>query len=336
MITTSNKKNTTRIFVTKNHSSKKIETSKASADKSSRQIFESYLCKASELSLAATLDCGQCFRWKKDNSDLSELLKKNDKIRRKDNRNNCNDNYSANEMVSYLGVVCGLPIRVWNDGDSVWARGHGELNFWRDYFDLDRNYDEILSQFGHHAFTRAAINYGRGLRVLRQDAWEMLCSYVISQNNNIPKISSSISKLCVLCGERIEFDGVEFYSFPSADKILSLEKSELRRIGLGYRVDYVISAARAIVSGELKLDELKNLSTEESRERLLRIHGVGPKVANCVLLFGLGKLDAFPIDTWISKAAKYYDNDLEGSRFGQYAGIAQEYIFYYIRNLKEK
>ncbi|MDR2761783.1 MAG: hypothetical protein LBB88_04200 [Planctomycetaceae bacterium] len=310
----SNKKFESQFFVTKNQS-EKIKQSKPlklsdNFDSERQLIFESYLCNLSELSLPATLDCGQCFRWRRDNS--------------------------VNELISYNGIVRGLPIRVWNAGDSVWARGCGTVEFWRNYFDLDRDYNAILSSVGFHPFTQAAIEYGRGLRVLRQDAWEMLGSYIISQNNNIPKICSSILKICVLCGERIEFDGLEFYSFPSADKILALDESELRRAGLGYRSEYLFSAARAMVESEINLDEMRNLSTIEAREKLLSLRGVGPKVANCVLLFGLGKLDAFPIDTWISKAAKYYDNKLDGTKFGKYAGIIQEYIFYYIRNLKEK
>ncbi|MDR1052827.1 MAG: hypothetical protein LBL39_01520 [Planctomycetaceae bacterium] len=269
---------------------------------SDQSVFESYFASALELSLEATLDCGQCFRWQRDSSTSV-----------------------------YRGVVCGFPARVWREGEAVRIRGRGGVEFWRDYFDLGRDYEEILSQFGSHPFTQAAIKYGQGLRVLRQDAWEMLGSYIISQNNNIPRISSSIYKICASFGERIEFDGFEFYSFPSAAVIAGLSETDLRQAGLGYRSEYLISAAGAVVDGKIKFDEIKKLATDDAREKLLQLRGVGLKVANCVLLFGLGKLDAFPIDTWIARAAKYYDNDLSGARFGKFAGIAQEYIFYYIR-----
>ncbi|MDR2345018.1 MAG: hypothetical protein LBE18_03040 [Planctomycetaceae bacterium] len=299
--------------------------------------FESYLCPDSELSLTATFDCGQCFRWRRENADSdSDSFVPSQRRRDKVKRNNCNDNCDSDSIgnkISYNGIVCGLPIRVYSDGVSVRAKGYGTIDFWRNYFDLERDYKSILSQFGDHPFTAAAIKFGCGLRVLKQDAWEMLVSYIISQNNNIPRISSSISKICAMCGERIEFDGLEFYSFPSAEKILKLNESELRQAGLGYRTDYLISVSQAAAEGKINLDEIKKLPTDEAREILLQLRGVGPKVANCVLLFGLGKLDAFPIDTWINKAAKYYGNNLDATRFGKYAGIAQEYIFYYIRNL---
>ncbi|MDR2642272.1 MAG: hypothetical protein LBC74_05720 [Planctomycetaceae bacterium] len=295
-----------------------VNSLKTTENKSNSEnlIFESYISSASELSLEATLDCGQCFRWQREASF-----------------SNFDNNCGANGVVKilYRGIVCGLPIRVWSDGASVWARGVGTVEFWRNYFDLGRDYGEILLQFGSHPFTLAAIEFGCGLRVLKQDAWEMLGSYIISQNNNIPKISSSIAKICVLCGERIEFDGTEFYSFPSAETIARLKESDLRQTGLGYRTEYLISAAQKVAENKLKLDELKNLPTNEAREKLLQLRGVGPKVANCVLLFGLGKLDAFPIDTWMEKAKKYYNNNLDATKFGNFAGIAQEYIFYYIR-----
>ncbi|MDR2171529.1 MAG: hypothetical protein LBP59_15410 [Planctomycetaceae bacterium] len=299
-----------------------------------RLIFESYLGSAAELSLEATLDCGQCFRWQRDDSFM---LRRGSGGQFRSGGvcpNNSNDNSNCSDsgvIISYRGIVCGLPLFVWSDGISVWGRGFGVVEFWRDYFDLGRDYGVILSQFNSHPFTQAAIKFGRGLRVLRQDTWETLGSYIISQNNNIPKICSSISKLCVLCGGRIDFCGCEFYSFPSAVAIASLGESDLRQIGLGYRAEYLLHVSRAVAEGKINLEVIKKLPTEAAREKLLQLRGVGPKVANCVLLFGMGKLDAFPIDTWIAKAAEYYDNKLDGSQFGKYAGIAQEYIFYYIR-----
>jgi N-glycosylase/DNA lyase len=331
-----NKKRTTitsdkNIIVTKKTPTKK-NTTKINSNQS---IFESYLCSVGELSLEATLDCGQCFRWWREDVGSSILGKRGGKITSGDIcLNNCNDNCGVGSgviKVSYCGIVCGFPVCVYSDGESVFVRGFGTVEFWRDYFDLGRDYSKILPQFGSHPFTIAAINFGRGLRVLKQDAWEMLCSYIISQNNNIPRISSSISKICVMCGECIEFGGVEFYKFPSASAILGLGEAALRQAGLGYRVEYLMTAARSVIEGKLEFDQLKKLSTEEARERLLCLRGVGMKVANCVLLFGLGKLDAFPVDTWIEKAKKYYDNNLNPNQFGQFAGIAQEYIFYYIR-----
>ncbi|MDR1479067.1 MAG: hypothetical protein LBJ00_09000 [Planctomycetaceae bacterium] len=333
----------------KNNSAQTHNTEIDSAD---RLVFESCIGTAAELhantasqnglktkpvvrtgygiSLEATFECGQCFRWQRGNFDLLTQHETGTKSIGSDICPNTNTN-GGKITEFYQGIVCGFPAFVWRDGDSIWVRGRGTVEFWRDYFDLGRDYDEILSQFDPHPFTQTAIEYGHGLRVLRQDAWEMLGSYIISQNNNIPKISSSIYKICSLFGERIEFGGFEFYSFPSAAVIAELREPNLRQAGLGYRSEYLISAAGAVVEGKIKLDELKMLATDEAREKLLQLRGVGPKVANCVLLFGFGKLDAFPIDTWIARAAKYYDNNLNAARFGKYAGIAQEYIFYYIR-----
>ncbi|MDR0391833.1 MAG: 8-oxoguanine DNA glycosylase, N-terminal domain-containing protein, partial [Planctomycetaceae bacterium] len=164
--TTSNK----NIIVTKNTPTTK-NTTKINSNQS---IFESYLCSAEELSLEATLDCGQCFRWQRENIDSSILGKLDGKIASEDIcLNNCNDNSDVGSdaisevvKVSYCGIVCGFPVRVYSDGKSVFVRGFGTVEFWRDYFDLDRDYCKILPQFGSHPFTIAAINFGRGLRVL--------------------------------------------------------------------------------------------------------------------------------------------------------------------------
>jgi N-glycosylase/DNA lyase len=292
----------------------------------SSEIVDAVLTDNIKLSLTATLECGQCFRWQNANNNLQKHKNTNAEL---------SDDIKGD--VSYYGIVCGMPVRVWESGSGgeVRVKGRGTIEFWRDYFDLDRDYDLILSQFGTHPFTLAAINFGRGLRVLRQDAWEMLFSYIISQNNNIPRISSSIAQICRAKGEPIDFDGRRFYSFPLPEAAVKFSELELRQAGLGYRVEYLMAATRAVLDGKLNFVELKKMPTEDARQKLLELRGVGSKVANCVLLFGLGKMDAFPIDTWIAKSAKYYDGNLDGTRFGEFAGIAQEYIFHYIRQTEK-
>ncbi|MDR1484455.1 MAG: hypothetical protein LBT09_06490 [Planctomycetaceae bacterium] len=281
---------------------------------SDKAIFETQLCTATELSLTATLECGQCFRWQ----NFSGL------------RASCGSE-SGQGVLKYGGIVSGFPVFLWLSGSRVFIRGFGGVEFWRDYFDLCRDYSEILPQFGDDSFTLSAIEFGKGLRILRQDAWEMLCSYLISQNNNIPRISASIAKLCRYCGEVVSLDGVEFFKFPSAGVVGGLGEGKLRDFGVGYRAGYILDAAKAVNNGEINFEQLRKLSTVEARSRLLELRGVGAKVADCVLLFGLGKLDAFPVDTWMEKAKKYYEKNLNAEKFGKFAGIAQEYIFYYIR-----
>ncbi|MGL4593426.1 MAG: DNA-3-methyladenine glycosylase family protein [Thermoguttaceae bacterium] len=265
------------------------------------------LADVSKLSLSHTLLCGQCFRWEREPDG------------------------------AFFGVVDGFPARVEEKNGVIYINAEGEIDFWRSYFDIERNYEHITQKFPQHHFTQAALKFGKGLRVLRQNPWEMLCSYVISQNNNIPKIRSSILKMCQNWGDAKEFHGKAFHSFPRPEQLTHLKPSDFNKIGIGYRDKYLHATKEAVLNGKLDFEELKMLPTNEGREKLLSIFGIGPKVANCVLLFGFGKFDALPEDKWIKEAsAKYYDGNLAKESFGNYAGIAQQYIFHYIRNGRDK
>lgn len=248
-------------------------------------------------------ECGQCFRFNRD------------------------------ERGDYTGVAMGRALRVRRAGESIYISGGIDdfENVWRDYFDMDRDYADIRASLAIDPYMEAATVFGAGIRILRQDRWEALCSFIISQCNNIPRIKKIIERLCQSYGETIEFDGKTYYTFPTAARIAAL--SALDGIGSGYRAPYILNAARAVASGELDLAALACSDYDTALKALLRLNGVGKKVANCVILFGLQMLSAFPIDVWIKKAISgQYGGDFDPEIFGEYAGVAQQYIFYFARS----
>ena len=236
----------------------------------------------------------------------------------------------------YLGVAYGRPIYMENSSDGVSLHcSQSEFDtVWKDFFDLDTDYAVIAQALPKDGFTSAAVEFGRGLRILRQEPWEALCSFIISQCNNIPRIQSIIDRLCRLFGEEIEWRGQTLYTFPSAERLAQCTSEDLAPLRCGYRAPYIISAAKTVAACGSYFEELADLPTPEARKKIMELEGVGPKVADCFLLFGLHKLDAFPVDTWMKKAAVYYGGKFDPSLFGEYAGIAQQYIFYYARSGK--
>ena len=265
----------------------------------------------SDFDLVKTFECGQCFRW-----DIEE---------------NC---LNVEGEVSYIGVAHGRVARVRQCCESVFISASIEdfETTWRGYFDLDRDYAQIRKQLCLDDFMRSATEYGEGIRILRQDKWEALCSFIISQNNNIPRIKSIVNKLCREFGDEIKFEGRSFYTFPCAERLAVLTADSLASLRCGYRAEYIIRAAKTIAEGTVNLDAISHESPDVARAALKKLHGVGDKVADCVLLFGLHMLDAFPVDVWMKKAvAKHYGSTFNPSIFTPYAGIAQQYIFHYMR-----
>lgn len=254
--------------------------------------------------LAQTLDCGQAFRWKAD----------------KDGR--------------WSGIAYGRYIELYREGDDIVIYGTNEREFkeiWSFYFDLERCYSDIIEKVSKNEIVRRAAEYGSGIRILNQEPWEALCSFIISQNNNIPRIKGIIERLCTNFGDRIK----NGYSFPKAENLALLEADELSSIRSGFRAKYIIDAARKVSSGEINLEALKNTDFESARNTLMKIKGVGPKVADCTLLFGLGHIEAFPRDVWIKRAmATMFDGELPECAL-PYAGIVQQYIFYYARTVND-
>jgi N-glycosylase/DNA lyase len=259
-----------------------------------------------------TFDCGQCFRFEKSNKGRHES--------------------------EWEGVAFGRQVSFARDGERLYVYNSTEEEFeriWRRYLDLDTDYltidKDILSRSDSDAL-RNAVSFGHGIRILRQDPWETVCSFIISQNNNIPRIKKIVRALCERAGDRV--DGSEEFSFPSPSAVGELGVEGLFDLKTGFRAKYIYDAASRVASGEISLDGIMDMASPEGAEELCRIKGVGPKVAACALLFGFGKYDAFPVDVWIKKAIeKYFPGEFDPSRLGPYAGVAQQYLFYYERYL---
>lgn len=264
------------------------------------------LCTTVELDFVKTFECGQCFRWNPDDSG------------------------------AYCGVAAGHVARVFSEGDYVYIQTHeASMSFWHEYFDLETYYDVARRSVEICDYMRECAEYGAGIRILRQDKWEALCSFIISQCNNIPRIKTIVERLCSLFGERIETGWGSVYTFPEASRIALLTLEDLAPLRSGYRAKYILSAAKTIASGELDLEATALLSGNDARRELKRLQGVGDKVANCAVLFGLHCMDAFPVDTWIKKAlSTYFEPDFDPACLGEYAGLAQQYMFYHAREKK--
>lgn len=203
-------------------------------------------------------------------------------------------------------------------------------NVWTDYFDLSRNYRNIRSRIrGKNRFIDQAAKAGAGLRVLRQDPWEMLVTFIISQRKNIPAISKAVEGLCVRYGDEFVTDYEHIHAFPTPGELCQAGEEGLRSCGLGYRAAYVQDAAQKVANGELNLSALTALGDEELFTELMKVHGVGKKVANCVCLFGYGRTSRVPVDVWIARAI---EEECQGcdpfGDFGADAGIVQQYVFY--------
>ncbi len=270
------------------------------------QVLEKiYLGSLREIDPVKTFECGQCFRW------------------------------NADENGDYYGVAFDKAAKVITEGEEVYIITTREDydSIWRKYLDMDRDYESIRLGFDGGEYLARCAEYGAGIRILQQERWEALCSFIISQCNNIPRIKGIVEKLCAAYGRRIEFEGREFYSFPSAETIAALEPEDLAHIRSGYRAAYIVGAARAVARGEIDLEALAKTDSETAMKGLLSLNGVGKKVANCALLFGLGHMEAFPIDVWMKRALnEHFDPDFDPESLGEYAGLAQQYIFYFARS----
>ena len=281
----------------------------------------------SEFSPAQIFDCGQCFRF-----DAAGMAGHGDKA-------------SLSGATEFTGVAMGRYIRVASLGDGEIRIDGASPEDWRDvwsgYFDIMTDYADVqrrvISAFsaacGHDdGHMRRCVNVGRGIRILRQDPFETLISFIISQNNNIPRIKKTIAALCERYGAAIGGSGltdVPQYAFPTPEAIIDAGEDGMRELKTGFRAPYIVGAARAVADGSLDLDALKKASGAEAREALTKLKGVGPKVASCVDLFGLGHKDAFPVDVWMKKVlSRHYPDGIDIPSLGEYAGVGQQYLFY--------
>ena len=261
--------------------------------------------------LAKTLTCGQCFRWIQ-NGPQDFIIIAHNKL--------------------YHLIQEGETLQVYSDDFEAEDNLHN-------YFDLDTEYNFELS--ANDTFALKAIEAGKGIRILKQDPFEALISVIISQRNNIPKIKSTINRISTTYGEPISIElanypnGVTFHTFPTPEKIVNRSAYTLDECGVGYRTGYIYGAARTILQNPSLLGDLKTCSSAECVARLQEFRGIGPKVANCVALFGLGHLDCFPIDIWMQRVIdKYYGEYLDPTTYGKYAGVMQQYMFYYMKYSK--
>lgn len=205
-------------------------------------------------------------------------------------------------------------------------------SIWKEYFDLQEDYDSIMGLVPmEDSYMKKAIQKGYGIRILKQDLWEIIISFLISQQNNIPRIKKSIQMLCERYGEKKMNAQKEIYhTFPKPEAFIDVSEEELKVCNLGYRDKYILRTAREVVEGKISLEAIKRLSYEEAKKELLKLYGVGVKVSECICLYGLHHLEAFPIDTHIQNVLK--ENYPEGFPFdiyGKYSGVLQQYAFYY-------
>ena len=276
------------------------------------------------LDVGKTFDCGQCFRF----DAVPE---------------------TAHES-EYAGVAFGRHVSFATEGDALYVYNSDLADFeciWRGYLDLDRDYDEInedILQNCKSEVMAAAIEQGRGIRILRQDAYEAVISFIVSQNNNIPRIKKIIENTCERYGNEIVLSETarkhssgksSLRSFPEAKLLLEIGESGLFELRTGFRAKYIYDAVSRISDGRLDVEAVARAeSTDECIGRLCEVKGIGPKVASCAALFGMGRYDAFPVDVWIKRVGeKYFPEvkDFSGRTFGRFAGIAQQYLFYYER-----
>lgn len=255
-----------------------------------------------DLDLEQTLDCGQSFRWKKQDDG------------------------------SFKGVAYNKSVVMDLQGEDLYIHNATEEDFyeiWKNYLDLDLDYGKIRKEISElHPVLRDASKYAPGIRILQQEPYEALCTFIISQNNNIKRIKGIVERLCESFGEKLS-DGE--FAFPTAERIAQLSEEDLAPLRAGFRNKYIIDGAKKVFSGEVNLEICKTLPYEEARAELMKIKGVGVKVADCTLLFGMHRIEAFPVDVWMRRALDKLFPNMKPEDFGEYAGIAQQYIFHYSR-----
>ncbi|MCM1048408.1 MAG: 8-oxoguanine DNA glycosylase [Clostridiales bacterium] len=205
-------------------------------------------------------------------------------------------------------------------------------NFWKSYFDLDGDYASYIGAIDvKDTYLSEAAAFGSGIRILRQDLWEMIVTFLISQQNNIARIHKCINNICERYGEKKESEqGKSFYTFPTPESLAGLEEDALMECNLGYRSKYVVRTAKSVVNKDTDLAAIQKLPYEEARAELLKLYGVGAKVADCICLFALHHLQAFPVDTHINQALSgHYQTGFPWERYDGYQGVLQQYIFFY-------
>ena len=265
--------------------------------------------------LKYTLECGQCFRWKNNND-------------------------------YYVGVIKDRVIKIRQDGDYIYVRSNEQKDLEKvikEYFELEKDYSSIEKRIASlDDYVKKALKNTSGMRHLKQDFFETIISYIISANNNIPRISKSVNEISKRYGKKIEFDDEEYYLFPTPEQLKDVTIDDYRACGVGFRDKYIYNTVKRINNKEIDLVKMQDMDTSSLRKELLSLMGIGPKVADCILLFSCGRQEVFPIDVWVERVMKkLYFNDENISKkeilkyasdnFGNDAGIVQQHLFYNIR-----
>lgn len=266
--------------------------------------------------LEHVFECGQCFRWNK------------------------------TQKGSYIGVALERVIEVEKiENDLVIYNTNKEdfINLWADYFDLYRDYSEIKKILSKEELLKKAVEFGSGIRLLKQDPFELIISFIISANNRIPMIKKAINKICINWGKPIEYMGETYYTFPTIDSLSKATIEELEACGTGFRAKYIKNTVNKLRETN-NLQEIINLDDDACHKALQDFNGIGPKVADCIMLFSMGKYSAFPVDVWVKRAMQHFYlapdvslkkiRDFGRDKFGILSGFAQQYFFYYARENK--
>jgi len=254
------------------------------------------------IDLKKTFECGQCFRFEQVGENTFE------------------------------GVAFSKLLRVSQNKNVITLENADEndfLNIWKSFFDLDNDYEKITAQLTENdKVMKKAADFGKGIHILKQELFETIISFIISQNNNIPRIKKIINLLCENFGTKIDEN---YYAFPKLEQLKGVTVEEISVIRAGFRAKYIVDAVEKISNNTVKLDNIQKMSYEEAKAELMNIKGIGNKVADCVLLFGASKLGAFPKDVWIKRIMKSLYHDENAVIEGEYAGIGQQYLFYFAR-----
>lgn len=255
-------------------------------------------------SLRQICDSGQCFRMKEETDGRYSLVAFDQFLRLEQN---------GEEVTFYCSQ---------EEYDVIW----------KDYFDLNTNYDVYMHSIDvDDEYLKRAVAYGSGIRILKQEPWEMIISFIISQQNNIKRIRKCVETLCEKYGEEKQAeDGTVFFTFPTPKVLAKVSEEAFRACNLGYRSKYLVQTARMVAEGSIDLKKLKKLSYPQAKQELLKLSGVGSKVADCISLFSLHQLDAFPVDTHIIQVLeKHYPTGFQFEKYTGFSGVLQQYIFYY-------
>lgn len=259
-------------------------------------------------------DCGQCFRWN-----------------RQDNNN-------------YIGVAFGRVIEIEKRNNDVVIYNTDLKDFndiWLNYFDLERDYSAIKEEFEKDELLKKAVEFGVGIRILQQDPFEMLISFIISANNRIPMIKRAIENISKVFGKSIKYKGNTYYAFPTLEEFRRATVEDIEALGVGFRAKYIYKALEDLSNGTYDLNAIKQSDDDGCHEGLKNFNGVGPKVADCIMLFSMGKYSAFPVDVWVKRAMQFFYvapdvslpkiREFARDKFGSLSGFAQQYLFYYAR-----